>query len=336
MSSPTSCSVGCGDPCVDWHEWEGCSHCHAPFHYWRWIDQDQETSKERLGERVYICACLLWTALHDRRLGQRLMSQNPNWSAVCNYYSIVHSLRLFWFVMYGSYPKGHAPLAKGLQAESGAKADWRIEGLRPGNKPLSAAAFQGLLHNELHAPTLSAQVPDIGAMFESARNLRNDSNYESLILAHQYSHGHEGAGVHVPEEMARTSRTMSQASLVVLRYMTGIIACVFEDERRWIGDGSPYCGADLKCLLWGYVHDKIRRANDEQYQSSALLLDWLNGLPEMMQVVTDAENRANNPAHELVACIEYTVFGGKQKLMRDFQQKVTQMERTIERMAPGE
>ena len=145
---PTAlCHAGCTDPCVNWHDWERCADCHDPFHYWRWNDQVQHISKQRLGERVYTCACLLWTALHDRRLGQRLLSQNPNWSAVCNYYSMVHSLRLFWFVLYGSYPTGHSQLAQGLRS-GGARANWSIERLRPGGKRLSAPAFQSVLQDE--------------------------------------------------------------------------------------------------------------------------------------------------------------------------------------------
>ena len=176
MPPVTTCPAGCAKPCVDWHDWERCSACHAPFHYWRWTDHDNEASKRRLGERVYVCACLLWTSLHDRRLGQRLLSQNPNWSAVCNYYSMVHSLRLFWFVLYGSYPTRHDDLAKVLRGLADAKSDWRIEGLEPGRKPVSAAAFQGLLQNEFKAPELSDQVTLMGEMFDAAKNLRSDSS----------------------------------------------------------------------------------------------------------------------------------------------------------------
>lgn len=212
MPPVTPCPTGCANLCVDWHDWERCRQCHSPFHYWRWFDLDPETSKQRLGERVYICACLFWTALHDRRLGQRLLNQNPNWSAVCNYYSMVHSLRLFWLALYGSYPKGHSDLAKGLQCgRPGARADWTIELLEPGKKRLSGPAFQALLQDQFNAAVLATQVPLIGAMFDAARNLRNDSNYESLILAHQYSH--DWVEVNIPVEMTRTARVMSNASL---------------------------------------------------------------------------------------------------------------------------
>jgi hypothetical protein len=324
------CPSGCLDPCVDCHDWERCPQCHAPFHYWRWFDLDPETSKQRLGERVYICACLFWTALHDRRLGQRLLSQNPNWSAVCNYYSMVHSLRLFWFLLYGSYPTGHAQLAQGMRGGWGARADWRIERLRRADKRISASAFQALLQDEFNASKLSLEIPLTGSMFEDARRLRNDSNYESLILAHQYFHGN--VEVNIPDEMARTANAMSQASLLVLRFVTEIIDSVFRSERPWVGNGSQYSGADLKALLWRYVHDKIRGASGEQHPDSVVLADWVPGMPELKQEMTNAESRADNPAHELVGSIRYTVFRGKQSLMMDFQEEATRLETAVYRI----
>jgi hypothetical protein len=190
-----------------------------------------------------------------------------------------------------------------------------------------------LLQDEFKAPTLSAQVPEIGGMFESARTLRNDSNYESLILAHQYFHG--GTEVNIPDEMDLTARTMSKASLLVLRYMARIIQCAFQDERRWIGDSSPYSGTDLKRLLWRYLEDKIRGANENQPADSTGL-PWLDDFPEMVQDVADAERTTDNPAHELIACIRYTVFGGKQSLMRGFQQEASHLEHTVDRISGGE
>jgi hypothetical protein len=173
---------------------------------------------------LYICACLLWTALHDRRLGQQLFDVNPNWSAVCNYYSIVHSLRFFWFALYGSYPSGHSALANGLQdGESGTKADWKTEELRPGRKRICSGAFQGLL-KEIGAVDLALQVSVLGQMFESARLLRNDSYYESLILAHQYAHG--DAIVHIPDEMHHTAVAMSNASRLALQFVTRLLESI--------------------------------------------------------------------------------------------------------------
>jgi len=335
MMPAPPCPNGCVDPCADWHDWERCPDCHAPFHFWRWTERNAHTAKKRLGERVYICACLLWTALHDRRLGQRLLQQHPNWSAVCNYYSMVHGLRLLWFLIYGSYPTGHAQLAQGLRGRHGAKANWEMDRLPEGSKRLSVVAFQSLLRQEFNAPMLADHVSLLGDMFESARILRNDSNYESLILAHQYFHGAEEADrVHVPDEMARTADVMSKASQLVLRYMTQIVGCVFRNDRPWVGLGSPYSGADLKALLWGYIRDKIRGANDRQEPSPAVLAEWLQGLPQTMNDMTETELGVHN-AHELIGCIEYGVFGGKRILMMEFRGKVRELERAVGDAANG-
>lgn len=121
----------------------------------------------------------------------------------------------------------------------------------------------------------------------------------------------------------------------VVRYTIQIVRSVFQQERPWIGAGSPYSGTDLKNLLWRYVHDKIRRASDGQQPGSAVVSDWLKGLPELMQDLMDAETRADNPAQELVPCIEYTVFGGKHILMREFQDEAKELEKAVYRLTTG-
>jgi hypothetical protein len=249
---------------------------------------------------------------------------------------MVHGLRLFWFVLYGSYPEGHAHLAQGLRGEYGAKANWTIDRLREARKRLSATAFQSLLRQEFNAPTLADQVPLMGGMFEAGRILRNDSNYESLISAHQYFHGGvEVHRVHVPDEMARTAETMSKGSQLVLQYLTRIIGCVFRNDRPWAGIGSPYTGADLKALLLRYVRDKIESASNGQRPDASVLTDWFQGLPELMQDIMRAESNSDNPAHELVDCIRYTVFQGKQNLMQGFQEEATRLALAVDRITSG-
>jgi hypothetical protein len=242
---------------------------------------------------------------------------------------MVHSLRLFWFLMYGGYPTKHDQLGKGFQTK--AKPNWAIYGMEKAKLPLSSAIFQSLLRNEFKIPTLADAVPLIGGMFETARELRNDSNYESLILAHQYFHqGNEVKRVHVPREMGRTANTMSKASQLVLQFAMQIIDYAFRNGQPWIGVGSPYSGADLKALLWGYVRDKILGVNDRQEPSTAVLAEWLQGLPDAAQDIKNAETGTNNPAKELIDSIRYGVFFGKQVIMEKFRDEAGKLERSVE------
>lgn len=325
------CPIGCANPSTDWHDWERCPDCHPPFHFWRWNTLNREASEQRLGERIYISACLLWTAIHDRHLAHRLLHQSPNWSAVCHYYSIVHCLRLFWFLLYGSYPKGHAELAKGLQSGTrGATGNWSNDQLRPGEGSVSSASFQTLLRYRLNSQTLSDHVPLVGTMFEQARVLRNDSNYESLILAHQYFH--RSTEVNITDEMARTAAVMADSSQCAIQFTSQVMSLVFRDDRLWIGADSPYSGADLKALLLCYVYDKIRGANNGQEPNDDILTEWLQGVPYILQDMTVAvASGDNNSARDLVSRVDYSVFSTKRTLMREFQSKVTQLELALHR-----
>jgi hypothetical protein len=200
--------------------------------------------------------------------------------------------------------------------------------MRRADKRISASAFQSLLQDEFKAPLLTLQIPLIGSMFEEARRLRNDSNYESLILAHQYFH--RAVEVFVPDEMALTCNLMSVAGQQMLRYMAQIILSVFRNDRPWIGNGSPYSGAALKALLWRYVFDKIRGTNNDQQPSPTVLSEWFGGIPAMERDMMGATSQGDTSAHELIASIQYTVFGGKRSLMRGFQQKVKRLRIAVE------
>jgi hypothetical protein len=175
--------------CMNWREWAEKPNLHPPFNYWRWDERNHDTSIQRLGERIYVGACLLWTSLHDRHIGNRLASSYPNWATVCYYYSIVHALRLLWFFLYGSYPTSHSAMAKVLSTEQGTRANWgRDTGVPPGKAVICSSALKGAIAEGLGQPTLAARLPEVGTVFASAIRLREDSNYESLILAHQYIH----------------------------------------------------------------------------------------------------------------------------------------------------
>src|SRR5262249_17130442 len=142
-----------------------------------------------LGERLYVIACLLWTALHDRQVAKQRQTDTPNWSAIAAYYSMVHALRLVWFVLYGSYPTGHRPMADALSGRSGERANWGPEeGVPEGTARVTFPALQSAIVEGFGCPALADRLKAVGSVFGAAIDLREDSNYESLILAHQYFH----------------------------------------------------------------------------------------------------------------------------------------------------
>ena len=208
--------------CNNWNEWEAEPDLHPPFHYWRWDSTQPQRSEQRLGQRIYISACLLWTALHDRLVGRRLADRYPNWSVICSYYSMVHSLRLVWFVLYGGFPTSHVPLGEAMAGQRSTAADWKPSGFGQGRARLSTVALTGAIRDGLGNADLANRVAMVGRVFCAAATLRNDSNYESLILAHQYRHGTPGnepdGFVSVEREFRRVYEVMRRAQDVVLEF----------------------------------------------------------------------------------------------------------------------
>jgi hypothetical protein len=302
--------------CSDWHEWERCPE-HTPFHYWRWNPQEESRSDQRLGERIYIMACLLWTALHDRRLGRTLATQYPNWSAVSSYYSMVHATRLLWFLIYGSYPKLHKKMADSLKNAGFAKPDWSHGNFPRGSICLGSSAFQGFIDTELGLPKRSKQLTHLGSLLSSALELRNDSNYESLVLAHQYQHFVPSRS-NMKDAFDQIPGDMCCASQLVLEYVGDVLAASFREDINWVGRNSPYSGPDLLSLLGEYAKKKIKFAENRWGNGGNAWKEWCKGLHGIEGIIGEEERVLDPKFQRLRRHTDFQSFDVKQRVMTKF------------------
>lgn len=321
------------EACTDWNDWTKYPELHPAFSYWR-VDE------QRLGERIYILACLLWTSLHDYCLAKRFSNQFPNWSAICSYYSMVHALRFFWFLSYGSYPTGHAQMAKSLRAdERGAAADWRS--VQRSCTRIKAEAFECWLSERLANESLSKTLLSVGNAFDQARQLRTDSNYESLILAHQYYHGVSDQNhVNVQKEFQKTTDLMQKSAIATMRFVSDTARRAFDDEICWItleapSDGeapsmgnSSFLSSHTYALLLAYMRDKIKRAERDSAWG-AFLSEGLADVEPLNAELMSITEKDVGPAVSLRQYVGYTVFDVKSNLMREFGRKVRRLENAI-------
>lgn len=359
------------NPCTDWHDWERFPNVHIAFHYWLWDTSNEPQSEERLGQRIYIASCLLWSALHDRYIGRLLKERHPNWSAVSNYYSMVHALRLFWFLLYGSYPTRHADMGHGFDpnARSGARPDWfesQMRGRMPSTQrpSIKFTAFEELLKVALRIPNLAERLSDVGHVFSTAKELRNDSNYESLILAHQYHHTPEAGGDgeqlfgegtfalqgsfgpssdrrNVQELFDAATEAFDKADTMVVNFVCECLKAAFDDQVNWIGRGSRFSGSDLLRLLLGYVRKKIDKAHQRflqqashnwaTSQSASFRLDQIDSWwSELVLPLADPafqEIAGLGEVQRLVRYAQFPRFDMKRQFMGEFSRKVSDFRR---------
>lgn len=327
--------------CKDWHDWETKPEEHAPFHFWKRMDVDSRTIKTRLGQRMYTTSCLLWSSMHDRVMANKLADQCPNWSTVCSYYSMVHALRLAWFVLYGGYPTGHSSMGNVLADRTydynrkeyidggQANANWHHGDLESGRAQITHSALVGAIEQGLVKRDLAEQLESIGRVFQSAVDLRNDANYESLLLAHQYHHWSGRPGGHhvnVSKAFQTAQKLMKKSNDLVLSYVAELLMAAFADEREWFCRNHWYSGD----VLWGAVINAVNQMIQGclPYFTDMDVHSWWNSSP--FGPLRNASSFIN-PDYELDRGSNYELFGVKRSIMEEFRnEKIEELRKALE------
>lgn len=291
--------------------------------YWR-------TPPERVPQRFYVAFCLLMSSVQDFILGQKeRASNNLNWSATCSYYSLVHGGRLLCFLALGDYPTSHAKLRHVLSSrpqprtiprreQDGYPFDWlrgfaTLAGGQPsqvrGNEAGTVGEFRQVIAaylNHVHVEEVERRLAKVGAMLAAAGPLRNDSNYEALLIAHEYQH------VTISEAFDDLSRHMANAAESALPFVID----AFTGFRRHDPD-LPQGRDEYESLLHDYVHDRIGGAIRRKLGGSVPMEAKLKDVLSLIDTCSIGARYEH-----LEAQMSMGVFGGKAHLMREFQGRI--------------
>ena len=285
------------------------------YAYWR-------ESHERVKRFWYVSFCLMMSAVQDRLTGLALREAgNLNWATTAFYYNTVHAGRIMCFVCCGDFPKGHLELASMLggaaTGNSPIKVNWLWEfrkyvgGALPIGPDDSARGTAASLHTRLRE-AIDADFPgnvmlvkrfrEIPSLF---RNLRNDCNYEALLVAHERNHFLVRQGFEDLVAAAEGASAIAVETATAL-YMTNLnTASCFDSQRpRYIDAHRTYVQGRLTACL------------AEKFQGSPAAMLELERVLEFLQVVDAAAELP--PAHEVeafLAPIMYDEFGEKRGLM---------------------
>lgn len=300
----------------------------ASIRYWR-------TSPELLAQRFYVAFCLLMSSVQDSILGQKeRASKNFNWSATCSYYCLVHAGRLLCFLALGDFPTPHAKLRHVLAScpqpqsnprrrQHGYPFDWlngfaTLGGGRstqvPSNEDGTAVEFRQIIAaylNHVQVTDVERRLTKLGAFLAAASPLRNDSNYEALLIAHEYRH------VPMSDAFDRLSLNMGTAAESVLPFVID----AFNGFRRHDPDLQERRD-EYESFLHEYVHNRIGGAIRRKLGCSSTLERKLE------DVLTRIGTRSTGAQHNgLEGQVSMALFGGKAQLMRDFMGKIEALER---------
>ncbi len=192
---------------------------------------------------------------------------------------MVHSPRLAWFVLYGGYPIGHANLAKPLSGTGPAVANWAHGDFEAGAANIYHDALDGAIRTGLGITALADELPVVGKVFEASRKLREDANYESLLLAHQYYHRSArptaSGELDVKREFADARGTLEEAAVRVHAFTGKLLLAVFEEEKHWFCPRTQYAAG----TLLRFVTDDVDALMAAAILESAALaeFDWWEG-----------------------------------------------------------
>lgn len=290
--------------------------------YWRSGHQPQ---------RFYTAFCLLVSSVQDWALGfKEARSENLNWSATCSYYSLVHAGRLLTFLALGEFPTSHSELRKLLSGYNGARVrtsrppdhypfDWlqgftrrQVAGTHLQAQPIQirlAELRQAVLEylELIHVALASRRLDEFGRVFSAAGPLRSDSNYEALLIAHEYEH------VTVSSGFKKLADCMNASAKRQLPF-------AIEGFRQFLAY-DPDLDAErpaYRSFLEAYLDQRLLPSIRRK----------LAGFPEVEGGLSEIAANLRVPGHiavdygRLEQAVSMEIFGAKAALMSQFQHRI--------------
>lgn len=303
--------------------------------YWR-------ATQHKQAQRFYVALCLAIASLQDGFLGSRERRRgNLNWSATISYYSLVHAARFLLFISLGDFPRSHDRLKRFLEGDSDGSGrypfDWLTKfsgetaGLvrwsqpdevftRPADEP-SGWHLLGIVESylrDLIGPDAPKRLHTFGHIFSRAKGLRNEANYEALLIAHEQQHRITPAFERLAEAMSRAARQIAHPLLA-----EALLAFIARDS---------YMSSEQDRYR-AFLHDHVRRFVEPEL-SRKLMPD--GGLVLDLRTFLESYRDEGDPVdyQALNFSISEQFFGGKSSLMTRFERSVLGLETVLESEGP--
>jgi hypothetical protein len=262
----------------------------------------------------------MMSAAQDYLTGIVLKDQsNLNWSATASYYGMVHTGRLLCFVLVGSFPKNHAKLIRLLKPNGSVPLDWLPTfvgdlSARPEYEEdvRSSASRRDILDKlEKWDSEILPSLDTFARMLEKAKDLRNNSNYEALLIAHEKKH------VIVTDCFTRLAECAQAAARDSLELAVKIYRLYMEKSSLLNNKRDVF-----KLLSNDYVKGRMYMGIKEKLHSSRPASDALRRLSKTLMFSLSTESRDETSSDEIEDFISIHKFGGKTILMENFRGKV--------------
>lgn len=276
---------------------------------------------ERVAQHWYVTFCLLMSAIQDSLIGMALQDKkNLNWSVTTSYYGMIHTGRLLCFVISGSFPKGHYDLCNLLKdSTQPVQLNWLQKFVKDlGPRAAEETDVRTSLCRRDIADKLkrwdSGIVPELESFsnrMDKLRRLRNNSNYEALLIAHEKKH------VIVTDCFAKLAVSAQAAARDSMKLAARIYRLYV--ERSPLLENKR---VTFKNLSNEYVKGRLYLGIKEKLYSFRPATEALLELSVTLKFCLPSESRDESNLSELKDFISIHKFGGKTALMEDFSRKI--------------
>jgi hypothetical protein len=161
---------------------------------------------------------------------------------------------------------------------------------------------------------IGVQDPDgklarFGRILHAAAPVRNDSNYEALLIAHEHRH------VAMSSAFARLAENMARAADSSIPFAIEVFNRYFQGDPDLPPDRQDY-----ESFLHDYLHARISEAIRRKLGGSTHLERKLADLVAMIKA-----RPIGTPYGHLEEQISMSIFGNKARLMRDFDSRIASL-----------
>lgn len=295
-------------------------------------------------QRFYIGFCLYMSAVQDALLGQMERARsNLNWSATCSYYGLVHGGRLLCFLALGDFPTRHNELRDLLwpvhhPRRGGNNApderrfcfDWlrrfardvahrpdpNTDADRADLKPTKSQYRDMIVEyfERIRVGDFRARLDQFGKTLRAAAELRNDSNYEALLIAHEYDH------FVMTRAFGSLAELLASATDNTLPFLTDVFSKFIDEDSDLALDRDGY-----RAFLHAYWERRVRPALGRKLEGFDNLKNRLCELKSRFSPATPAAD-----FERLEGAVSYDLFGPKAQLMTDFESRMDELRRAVE------
>jgi hypothetical protein len=300
-----------------------------PNSYWH-------DSREREAQYLYVAFCELASAVLDYCEGATMRSApchdlhhrerrrdaayytRQNWAGTVLYYSLVHTARLLVFLACGDFPKGHGQLGQCFDpAGQPAPATW-LGGLLDENaqkKKRSRTVSFANLREFWSAPNsdhdvVSEKLARFGKLLAEGKKLREENNYEALLVAHEYRHDA------LSESFTSLSDSMEKAA-----YFAPKVACELLGSSlngglvNLVKINNSEAQAFFSAHIEGRIQEPIKQWYPQIVEKVASVLVPVIAEQSLAYELADQVSRLDRH-------VDFAIFDQKRSLMRRFNEKI--------------